>query len=108
MTKHHFKTLYFAACLLAAALSHAETPVPAWTQTYSSAAGHAFPTALIADTNNDIIVAGPENGAGSTYNYVTVKYSSAGLPLWTNRYDGTGQQSDTPHAVSVDSSNNVV
>ncbi len=107
--KHSFKILALAACLLSPAFSRAETPVPAWTQTYFCPTnGHAYPIALTADSTNNIIVLGRENFGRSTYDYVTVKYSSSGLPLWTNRYDGPGQQDDTPHALSIDSSNNVV
>ena len=27
-------------------------------------------------------------GGGSPYDLATIKYSSAGIPLWTNRYPG--------------------
>ena len=40
--------------------------------------------------------------------YATIKYSSAGVPLWTNRYNGLGNSGDFAHAVAVDGSNNVI
>ena len=37
-----------------------------------------------------------------------IKYSSAGLPLWTNRYNGPGNSYDGATAVAVDHSGNVI
>src|SRR5262249_31958640 len=44
---------------------------------------------------------------GSTNDYATVAYSSAGLALWTNRYDGPASGDDQPVGIAVDSSGNV-
>jgi hypothetical protein len=44
----------------------------------------------------------------SGYDYATIKYSGAGAPLWTNRYDGTGKNSDIATAAAVDSTGNVI
>ncbi len=40
--------------------------------------------------------------------YVTIKYSSAGVPLWTNRYNGPGNANDSAYALAVDRSGNVI
>jgi hypothetical protein len=39
--------------------------------------------------------------------YVTIKYSPGGAPLWIARYDGPGHQDDDPSAIRVDASGNV-
>jgi hypothetical protein len=39
---------------------------------------------------------------------VTIKYSSAGVPLWTNRYNGPGNSTDAAAAVAVDHRGNVI
>jgi len=39
--------------------------------------------------------------------YITVAYSGAGAPLWTNRYNGLGSGNNYAYAIAVDSSGNV-
>ena len=39
--------------------------------------------------------------------YATIKYSGAGVPLWTNRYNGPGNGDDQAMAAAVDGSGNV-
>src|SRR5690606_31420637 len=38
---------------------------------------------------------------------VTIRYSSTGVPLWTNYYDGPVDSSDSPIAIAVDASGKV-
>ena len=40
--------------------------------------------------------------------YATIKYSSAGVGLWTNRYDGPIHGTDDAQALAIDGSGNVV
>jgi hypothetical protein len=42
----------------------------------------------------------------SSSDYATIKYSSAGVPLWTNRYSGPGNIADYARAVAIDGSGN--
>ena len=37
-----------------------------------------------------------------------IKYSGAGVPVWTNRYNGPGNGHDIAYAVAVDASGNVL
>ncbi len=65
--------------------------------------------AVAVDANDNVVVTGNSviNQGGHGNDYLTVKYSSAGLPLWTNRYNGTGNGEDWPSSVAVDGSGNV-
>ena len=132
-------------CLLIPALTRAETPVQTWVQPHNggfavvvdgnddvvvtrssattkySSAGVPLWTnsfvwpgsddneayALTVDSDNNVIVTGL-SGFFTTYHYATIKYSSAGVPLWTNRYNGPGNGDDIACAVAGDGSNNVV
>ena len=44
---------------------------------------------------------------GGYYDYLTIKYSNSGVPLWTNLYNGPGDYEDFAWALAVDSSGNV-
>ncbi|HWX18995.1 MAG TPA: SBBP repeat-containing protein [Candidatus Binatia bacterium] len=47
------------------------------------------------------------NGINSNYDYVTIGYSSGGVPLWTSRYNGPGNGQDQAAAIAVDSRGSV-
>jgi hypothetical protein len=81
-----------------------------WTNRYNGSANDSdLASALAVDANNDVVVTGSSSGGGNNYpGYATVKYSSTGVPLWTNRYDGSANSQDKANAVAVDGSNNVV
>src|SRR5260221_7001228 len=59
------------------------------------------------DGSNNVIVTGYSFN-GTNDDYLTIKYSSAGAPLWTNRYNGPGNDIDVASAVAIDGSNNVI
>jgi len=80
-----------------------------WTNRYSDGQPGANDGALAAavdNSNGNIYVTGSSDyaGSGSGPDYVTIAYSSAGTPLWTNRYDGPGNNTDGGgDVVAVDS-----
>jgi uncharacterized delta-60 repeat protein len=97
--------------LLLPALTRAETAVQAWVQRYNGPGnGWDQATALAVDGSNNVIVTGYSSTSGSflTNDYATIKYSGAGEPLWTNRYNVPGGRSACAYAVAVDGSNNVI
>ena len=59
---------------------------------------------MATDTNGTVYVTGLSYGIDTIYDYVTLAYSSAGEPLWTNRYDGWASDRDVPCAIAVNSS----
>ena len=82
--------------LLLPALTRAETAVQAWVQRYSGPGNDDAATAMAVDGSNNVIVTGYSVWQRSRYDYATIKYSSAGVPLWTNRYNGPGNGDDQP------------
>lgn len=81
-----------------------------WTNRYTGTGSFRdWPTALVVDGNGDLIVTGLSRGgsSSSTEDYTTIKYSNAGAALWTNRYNGPGNNEDRPSAIAVDNGNNV-
>jgi hypothetical protein len=96
-------------CLQLPAFTRAETAVQAWVQLYDGPGnGPGEACAVAVDGSNNVIVTGYSTGSGGDDDYATIKYSSAGAPLWTNRYNGPGNGYDITYAVAVDGSNNVI
>ena len=92
-----------------ATIKYSSAGVPLWTNRYNGPGnGGDYATAVAVDGSNNVIVTGYSQGSGTSYDYATIKYSSAGVPLWTNRYNGPGNGDDYAHAVAVDGSNNVI
>jgi hypothetical protein len=92
-----------------ATIKYSSAGVPLWTNRYNGK-GNGFDEALAVavDGSNNVVVTGCSTGSGSGYDYATIKYSSAGVPLWTNRYNGPANSDDEAYAVAVDGSNNVI
>ena len=96
------------AALVCPQAVHSQAAVEAWTQHYNgpgNGADHA--TAVAVDTNGDLFVTGFSTGTGSSFDYATIKYSGTGAPLWTNRYNGPGNDSDSAYALAVDANGDV-
>ncbi len=92
-----------------ATIKYSSAGVPLWTNRYNGPGnGGDGARAVAVDASNNVIVTGGSAGSGGYSDYLTIKYSSAGVPLWTNRYNGPGNDSDGAVAVAVDASNNVI
>lgn len=63
--------------------------------------------ALAADVSGNVYVTGESDGGASYEDYATIKYDSGGNQLWAARYNGPGNDEDTPYAVALDTSGNV-
>lgn len=91
---------------LTVAYSNGGTPL--WTNRYDGPGnGDDFARAIAVDGAGDVFVTGYSTNHSSGYDYATIKYSNAGLPLWTNRYDGTANGDDYARALAVDHRGNV-
>jgi len=90
-----------------ATIAYSNSGVPIWTNRYRGPTGGAYAVAMAVDRSGNVVVAGYTSGVGGNYDYATIAYSSAGAPLWTNFYNGSGNFHDTAYAVAVDASGNV-
>lgn len=89
-------------------LAYSGAGVQLWTNIYPAPGGEAFANAIAVDTIGNVFVTGYSAGIGSGYDYATLKYSNAGVPLWTNRYNGPGNGDDVATALTVDNAGNVL
>jgi hypothetical protein len=79
-----------------------------WTNRYHGTTDGGWSSAISTDTAGNIFIAGSSPGANGGSDYATIKYSNAGLPLWTNRYHGTGDKDDYATGLKVDSEGNTI
>lgn len=68
-------------------LAYSGSGVPLWTNTYS-VAGRDHAVAVAADPGGNVIVTGDSYESTTGHAMTTIAYSGAGVPLWTNRYEG--------------------
>ncbi len=54
------------------------------------------------DNSGNVYVTGTSDGSGSNSAATTLKYNSAGVQQWANRYDGAGGAIDAAYAIFVD------
>ncbi len=91
-----------------ATVAYSNAGVPLWTNRYTGPGNRLDDaTAIAVDSSGDVFVTGGSAGANGSSDYATVAYSVAGVPLWTNRYNGPGNSFDDATAIAVDSSGNV-
>jgi hypothetical protein len=92
-----------------ATIKYSSAGLELWSNLYNGPAnGQDWANAVVTDSSNNVIVTGFSDNGGSSWDYATIKYSSAGIPLWTNRYNGPGNGADDPVTVAVDASGNVI
>ncbi len=89
-------------------LAYSGAGVPLWTNIYPAPGGQAFGIANVVDTSGNVFITGGSAGIGSDYDYATLKYSSAGVPLWTNRYNGPKSGEDIATSIALDNAGNVL
>jgi hypothetical protein len=91
-----------------ATIKYSSSGLPLWTNRYNGPGdSNDYACAVALDRAGNVFVTGSSAGSGSFYDYATVAYSSSGVPLWTNRYNGPANTNDTAIAVAVDSNGNV-
>ncbi len=91
-------------------VAYSNAGVPLWTNHYHGPGNlNDYATAIAVDGSGNVVVTGNSSGTNGwpDTDYATIKYSSAGVPLWTNRYSGPANGSDRAYAVAVDGSGNV-
>src|SRR5688572_10089227 len=91
-----------------ATIKYSNAGVPLWTNFYNGPGnGDDRAIAIAIDANANVFVTGYQTGSGSGFDYATIKYSGAGVPLWTNRYGGLANGTDVANAIALDTIGNV-
>jgi photosystem II stability/assembly factor-like uncharacterized protein len=67
----------------------------------------AIGTSIKIFNNNEIYVTGYASMSGNNYDFVTIKYSSAGAELWVRLYNGPGDNMDKAYDITVDGTGDI-
>lgn len=68
--------------------------------------GYDEAVAIALDNDGNIYVTGESSGAGTSRDYLTIKYNPDGVEQWVARYDGPGVSIDIATAIIVDGNGN--
>lgn len=79
--------------------------VQQWAERFSGT-GNSVPYAIVVDAAGNVYVTGASESTGTSFDFLTVKYNSAGVLQWHDRYNGAGNGDDRAMSVCVDSSGN--
>ncbi len=64
-------------------------------------------TSIALDRFGNVYVTGYSYGSESNSDYATIKYDSNGVQQWVARYNGTGNFTDVPWSIAIDTTGNV-
>jgi len=91
-----------------ATIKYNSAGVEQWVQRYNGPGNNSDQArSLTIDGQSNIYVTGYSAGSGTGYDYATIKYNSAGVQEWVQRYNGTGNDWDVAFAIVVDGPGNV-
>jgi hypothetical protein len=94
--------------ILGDTVARAQPAVEAWVRSYSGQAeSDDRAQKVVLDSSGNVIVAGSSDTGINGSDLLFLKYSSAGVPLWTNRYAWPANGFDCAYAVALDGSGNV-
>jgi len=97
-----------ALCSLLPTLLYSQSIDTAWVRRYNGPAdGSDGAYAIAVDNRGNVYVTGNSYGSGTSIDYATIKYNSAGVQQWVQRYDGSGNADDMALSLAVDGQGNV-
>ena len=96
------KSIIIGMALLCLGMGHAQ--IEEWIARYEPG---STAEAIAVDNSGNVYVCGYGPGDGTSIDYITIKYNSAGDTLWVRYYDGGGSLYDFGQALAIDDAGNV-
>jgi uncharacterized delta-60 repeat protein len=79
-----------------------------WVTRYNgSGNNNDIATSIAFDILNNVYITGESSGAGSSIDFVTIKYNAAGVEQWNERYNGSGNAQDIPRKLVINNNGNI-
>lgn len=79
-----------------------------WVTSYNGTGnGNDYAYSLVVDGLSNVYVTGESYGSNLSFDYATIKYNSAGVQQWAQRYNSPINGADCPCSVIIDNQNNV-
>ena len=79
-----------------------------WVRRYSGPGNHSdFASSIAVDNSGNVYAAGSILNANNDYDYVTIKYNSAGIQQWAAIYKGPANDDDEISSMVIDGSGNI-
>ncbi|MDZ4712578.1 MAG: SBBP repeat-containing protein [bacterium] len=91
-----------------ATVKYSSTGNQLWASRYDgSSNGNDGANSMVIDANYNVYVTGQSVNTGSSQDFETIKYNSAGVEQWSSSYNGSANDIDVSHCIQVDNSGNV-
>ncbi len=91
-----------------ATIKYNSTGAQQWVQRYNGQGNYYDNAKAIGvDGSGNVYVTGYSNGSSTNEDYATIKYNSAGVQQWVQRYNGPENYIDEANAIALDGSGNV-
>ncbi|MDQ3019958.1 MAG: SBBP repeat-containing protein [Bacteroidota bacterium] len=91
-----------------ATIKYNSAGVEQWSARYNGPGNiHDEALSIAIDSLDNVYVTGYSYGIGTSTDYATIKYNSAGDSLWVARYNGPANDEDYAFSIAVDNSGNI-